>query len=138
MMFVMADFSLKSVFLTVSIVLYLQAVLEDGEIPAERTAKLLQDLLRLVRNLAEHLGSTAPALAAHCISPLLEGLVMGPYALPPIVLTAPTYYVGTTQLMTGTPALLLLEVMVSCPLLQLAESHTGQVYCLLCMAIILI
>jgi hypothetical protein len=29
-------------------------------------------------------------------------------------------------------------VMVSCPLLQLAESHTGQVYCLLCMAIILI
>jgi hypothetical protein len=107
----------------------MQAVLENDEILAERVTKLIQDLLRLVQNLAEHSSSTVPALATHCISPLLEGLVMGPYALPPVVLATPSYYVGTAQLMTGTPALLLLEVMVSHPLLQLAASHTRQVYC---------
>jgi hypothetical protein len=101
-----------------------QAVRENAEIPAERVAKLMQDLLRLVQNLAEHSSSTAPALATHCISLVLEGLVMGPHALPPAVLATPTYYVGTAQLMTGTPALLLVELMVSRPLLQLAVSHT--------------
>lgn len=115
----------------------MQAVLENGEILAERVVKLMQDLLRLVQNLAEHSSSTTPALVTYCISPLLEGLVMGPYALSPVVLAAPAYYVGTAQLMTGTPALLLLEVMVSRSLLQLAAPHTRQVYSSLCMAIIL-
>jgi hypothetical protein len=89
----------------------------------------MQDLLRLVQSLAEHAAYTAPALATHCITIVLEGLVMGPYALPPTILATPAYYVGTAQLMTGTPALLLLELMISRPLLQLAESHTRQVHC---------
>jgi len=85
--------------------------------------KLIQDLLRLLQNLTERSSSTAPALATHCISLLLEGLVMGPHALPPVIFASPTYYVGTTQLMTGTAALFLMELMVSRPLLQLATSH---------------
>jgi hypothetical protein len=82
--------------------------------------KLVQDLLRLVQNLA---------LATHYVTDLLEELVMGPCALPHAILATPAYYVGTAQLMTGTPALLLLEVMLSRPVLQLAASHARQVYC---------
>lgn len=103
----------------------------------ERVVKLMQDLLRLLQSLAEHASYTAPALATYCISILLEGLVLGPYALEPAVLATPAYYVGTAQLMTGTPALLLLEVMLSRPLLQLAASHTRQVYSSLCMMIMM-
>ena len=49
---------------------------------------------------------------------------MGPHAFPPVVLASPTYYVGTAQLMTGTAALFLVEVMVSRPLLEVATSHS--------------
>jgi hypothetical protein len=101
----------------------LQSVLDSGVIPAEKVVKLVQDLLRLMRNLADRTGCTASALATHCVGLLLEGLVMGPCALPPAVLASPTYYVGTSQLMTGTAALFLTEVMVSRPLLELATSH---------------
>jgi hypothetical protein len=85
--------------------------------------KLIQDLLRLLQNLSEHSSSAAPALATNCISILLEGLVIGPYALPPAILASSTYYVGTAQLMTGTAALFLMEVMLSRPLLQFAVLH---------------
>jgi len=87
-------------------------------------ASLVQDLLRLLQNLSTRSSSCAPVLAQYCISPLLEELVMGPHAFPPVVLASPTYYVGTAQLMTGTAALFLIEVMVSRPLLEVATSHS--------------
>jgi len=85
---------------------------------------LVQDLLRLLQNLSTRSSARAPLLVHYCISPLLEELVMGPHAFPPLVLASPTYYVGTAQLMTGTAALFLIEVMVSRPLLEVVMSHS--------------
>jgi hypothetical protein len=86
-------------------------------------ASLVQDLLRLLHNLTARSSANVPVLATYCLSPLLEDLVMGPHAFPPVVLASPTYYVGTAQLMTGTAALFLIEVMVSRPLLEVATSN---------------
>ncbi|XP_069683909.1 serine-rich adhesin for platelets-like [Periplaneta americana] len=102
---------------------HISVVLGSSEIAPERMAKLVQDLLKMIQNLAERSSCAAPALAANCINLVLEGVVMSPHALPPAVLASSANYVGTSQLMTGTPALFLIEIMVSRPLLQLATSH---------------
>ena len=103
--------------------IFVQVVLSNNEIPPEKVIKLIHDMLRLVQNLTERSSSSTPSLANYCISSVLEGLVIGPHALPSTVLSSPSYYVGSAQLMTGTPALFLLEIMVSRPLLQYATSH---------------
>ena len=105
------------------ICVHVQVFLDGGGIPAEKVVSLVQDLLRLLQNLTTRSSACAPVLATYCISPLIEELVMGPHAFPPVVLASPAYYVGTAQLMTGTAALFLIEVMVSRPLLEVATTH---------------
>ncbi|KAJ9590430.1 hypothetical protein L9F63_016517, partial [Diploptera punctata] len=103
---------------------HIAGILNANDIAAERVVKVIQDLLRLVQNLTEQGITENSSLAYHCISSVLEGLILGPHALPPSILSSTSYYVGSAQLMTGTPALFFMEIIMSRSLLQHAMSHS--------------
>ncbi|XP_063233111.1 telomere-associated protein RIF1 isoform X2 [Bacillus rossius redtenbacheri] len=81
----------------------------DGQ---DAAAEAVKDVQRVLRGLADQAG-TVPGLAALLLGPLLEGAL----ALPASVLAGHAFDAGSSDLMGGTPALFLVELLLSPSLL---------------------
>nr|CAD7195520.1 unnamed protein product [Timema douglasi] len=102
--------------------------LSSNSISVDKVVEMVKDVLRVIMGLLDLVKTSENflPLAPLIVNPILDLLVNGPYPLPCWVLMSQVYYVGSAGLMSGTPALMVVDMLFSPTLLNTRSLSGGS------------
>nr|CAD7574402.1 unnamed protein product [Timema californicum] len=102
--------------------------LSSNSISVDKVVEMVKDVLRVIMGLLDLVKTSENflPLAPLIVNPILDLLVNGPYPLPCWVLMSQVYYVGSAGLMSGTPALMVVDMLFSPTLLSTRSLSGGS------------
>nr|CAD7425811.1 unnamed protein product [Timema monikensis] len=102
--------------------------MSSNRISVDKAVEMVKDLLRVIMGLLDLVKTSESflPLAPLIVNPILDLVVNGPYPLPSWVLMSQVYYVGSAGLMSGTPALMVVDMLFSPTLLNTRSLSGGS------------
>ncbi|CAG2055753.1 unnamed protein product [Timema podura] len=102
--------------------------LNSNSISVDKVVEMVKDVLRVIVGLLDLVKTSESflPLAPLIVNPILDLVVNGPYPLPCWVLMSQVYYVGSAGLMSGTPALMVVDMLFSPTLLNTRSLSCGS------------